>query len=178
MSSYMQKPSWAVAGTTIRGAGSGAARVCRACLTPVRDGGSRQCPGCGGSLADTHQLGTNRRVRNPFEPVQDRRSAWVGSRACDCDGARLGEVAAVLCDPETDVVWIMIRLPRSAALTIVPGQGATATHGLVYVQSSRSLVREGPRTQDIDGYTDGPFRSAAYRHYGLLGPRRRATVTG
>lgn len=151
-------------------------RVCRSCLTAVRQPDGERCPACGGTLAPARELEGARRVRNPMTAVHDERRQWIGRRCHDFDGARLGDIAGVLLDPETDVVWLLVKLPRNAGYTLVPLRGAVAGPGQVINDTPRARVKTGPRSQDRTAYLDGPFRSLAYRHHLPPVPRRRGEL--
>jgi hypothetical protein len=157
-----------------------ALRACRECLSVIADPTSESCPVCGGELAPQRQLGAPGLVRNPMQVVRDERlRAWIGSRLDDVYGARIGTVESVVLDPETEVVWLLVRVQRFGDWhTLVPAQGAMLSNGRLLVRYPRSFVRDGPRGLTTDAYLWGPYRSRLYRYYRPTGkPRNRHPET-
>lgn len=105
----------------------------------------------------------------------DRYRGWIGYQVDDVVGARIGTVAEVLADPETDVVWIVVEMGRfTRQTTLVPATEALAGGEHVHLPLERRWVRAAPRAIEAEAWRRGSYRSLLYRHYGLVGlPRRR-----
>jgi Na+-transporting methylmalonyl-CoA/oxaloacetate decarboxylase gamma subunit len=156
-------------------------RACRECLSVIADPASESCPVCGGELAPQRQLGAPGLVRNPMHVVDDERlRAWIGMRLDDMYGARIGTVDSVVLDPETSVIWLLVRVQRFGDWhTLVPAQGAMLSNGRLLVRYPRTFVRDGPRGLTTDAYLWGPYRSRLYRYYRPPGkPRNRQPEKG
>jgi hypothetical protein len=96
-------------------------------------------------------------------------SGWIGSRAYDCDGARLGHVADVLFDDAAGTpAWLLLVLLRSAdRLVLVPAAGVRAHGAGVELGVPRSLVRGAPASFSPPGELGREHAAALSAHYGV-----------
>jgi hypothetical protein len=95
--------------------------------------------------------------------------SWLGTRAYDADGARLGVVADLLFDESTrQPEWVVLELLRAAdRFVLVPVAGARQHPRGVVLAVHRRVVRTAPTSAaPPDALTASQARAVA-RHYGL-----------
>ncbi len=94
---------------------------------------------------------------------------WIGSRAYDRDGARLGHVADVLWDDATGApAWVLLVLLRAAdRFVLAPAPGLRHQPGGIELAVPRSLVRTAPTTSLPPGELGREHAAALCAHYGM-----------
>jgi hypothetical protein len=94
---------------------------------------------------------------------------WIGSRAYDRDGARLGHVADVLFDDVTGApAWVLLVLSRHAdRLVLAPAVRLRHQPGGVELAVPRSLVRTAPTRFSPPGELGRDHAAALCAHYGV-----------
>lgn len=98
---------------------------------------------------------------------------WIGSRAYDCEGARLGHVADVLFDDLTGApAWLLLVLLRSAdRFVLVPAAGLRHHPSGVELAVARGLVRSAPTSSVPPGELGRAHAAALGAHYGVRAGR-------
>jgi hypothetical protein len=94
--------------------------------------------------------------------------SWIGTRAYDVDGARLGVVADLLFDETTrQPEWVVLELLRASdRFVLVPVAGARQHARGVVLAVHRRVVRTAPTSAaPPDGVASAHARKLA-RHYG------------
>jgi hypothetical protein len=106
--------------------------------------------------------------------------SWIGTRAYDADGARLGVVADVLFDATTQRPgWLLLELLRAGdRFVVVPVAGARQHPRGVVLPVHRRVVRTAPTSAaPPDTLAQSDARALA-RHYGVAcGPGPWSSVT-
>jgi hypothetical protein len=94
---------------------------------------------------------------------------WLGSRAYDRDGARLGHVADVLFDDLTGApAWLVLVLLRTSdRFVLAPAPGVRHHPSGVALTVSRSLVRTAPTSSSPPGELGREHAAALCGHYGV-----------
>ena len=98
--------------------------------------------------------------------------AWTGFRVDDVYGARVGTVADIYVDHDTDLpCWILVKMGRfSEAHALLPVRDAVAGSGHVWVPYEKDLIRRAP--QMAAGMPLPQEREAALcAHYGVMSSR-------
>lgn len=98
--------------------------------------------------------------------------SWIGSRVDDVYGARVGSVADIYVDHETDKpCWILAKMGRfSEAYALVPVHDAVAGSGHVWVPYEKDLIRRAPQVPA--GMPVTQEREAELcAHYGVMSSR-------
>ncbi|MCW3011757.1 MAG: hypothetical protein JWO90_2161 [Solirubrobacterales bacterium] len=94
--------------------------------------------------------------------------AWIGSRAYDVEGARIGHVADVLFGADRAPGWLLLVLPRAEErYVLVPARGLRHRLDGVQLAVARELVRTAPPSA---GPPDGLARAHAQvvaAHFGV-----------
>ena len=92
---------------------------------------------------------------------------WLGSRAYDRDGARLGHVADVLFDDLTGApAWLVLVLLRTDdRFVLAPAPGVRHHPAGVGLTVSRSLVRTAPTSSSPPGELGREHAAALCAHY-------------
>ena len=97
---------------------------------------------------------------------------WTGYRVDDVYGARVGTVADIYVDHDTDApCWILVKMGRfSDAHALLPVRDAVAGSGHVWVPYEKDLIRRAP--QMAPGMPLSQEREAALcAHYGVMSSR-------
>lgn len=94
---------------------------------------------------------------------------WIGARAYDADGARIGHVADVLFDAQSRAPgWVLLVLPRpEEQFVLAPARGLRHLHDGVQLGCRRDAVRTAPTSAGPpDGLAHEHARALA-RHFGV-----------
>lgn len=94
---------------------------------------------------------------------------WLGSRAYDRHGARVGHVADVLFDVTSHrPTWLLLVLLRASdRLVLAPARGVVHRPGAVELGVERELVRSAPVRATPPGELGPEHAAALCRHYGV-----------
>jgi hypothetical protein len=95
--------------------------------------------------------------------------SWLGTRAYDREGARLGHVADVLFDERTHrPEWLLLVLLRAEdRFVLAPARGARQHVGGVVLDAPRALVRTAPTSAAPPDALGGDFAHVLAQHYGV-----------
>src|SRR4051812_29019680 len=87
------------------------------------------------------------------------------------DGADLGRIGQVFLDAlSSEPAWMTVTSDSwDGEELVVPLALAVLDQGRVAVPYSVALIRDAPRSDNKQGYLDGPHESDLLRHYGLGG---------
>ena len=104
-----------------------------------------------------------------MDPADLALPSWLGTRAYDRHGARLGHVADVLFDePTARPAWLLLVLLRaSERFVLVPARGVVHRAGALEVATDRALVRGAPTRAVPPGELGAEHAAALARHYGV-----------
>jgi PRC-barrel domain len=97
---------------------------------------------------------------------------WTGYRVDDVYGVRVGTVADIYVDHDTDApCWILVKMGRfSDAHALLPVRDAVAGSGHVWIPYEKDLIRRAP--QMAPGMPLSQEREAALcAHYGVMSSR-------
>jgi hypothetical protein len=102
-----------------------------------------------------------------MEPAAVALPSWIGTRAYDCEGARLGHVADVLFDDATHRPdWLLLVLLRAAdRFVLVPARGAVRRTAGLALPYERALIRSAPVAAAPPGELGRAHAKALSRHY-------------
>lgn len=94
---------------------------------------------------------------------------WVGSRAYDAEGARIGYVADVLFDALTAAPgWVLLALPRvEDRFVLAPAAGLRHGAQGVHLACDRALVRTAPTSAAPPDGLGRTHARALAAHYGI-----------
>ncbi len=94
--------------------------------------------------------------------------SWLGTRAYDQDGARIGHVADVLFDTTTArAEWLLVVLLREHdRFVFVPTNGAKHHPLGVVLPLARDTVRDAPRSAAPPDQLTAAHARELFRHYG------------
>lgn len=94
---------------------------------------------------------------------------WLGTRAYDAEGARVGHVADVLFDESTQrPAWLLLVLLRARErFVLVPARGVVHHAGAIALPVLRELVRDAPVRAVPPGELGAEHAHALARHYGV-----------
>jgi hypothetical protein len=116
---------------------------------------------------------------NPLERVHSGRMlelnealAWTGYRVDDVYGARVGTVADIYVDHDTDApCWILVKMGRfSEAHALLPVRDAVAGSGHVWIPYEKDLIRRAPQIAPGMPLSQQSER-ALCTHYGVMSSR-------
>ena len=102
----------------------------------------------------------------------DEALGWTGYRVDDVYGVRVGTVADIYVDHDTDApCWILVKMGRfSDAHALLPVRDAVAGSGHVWIPYEKDLIRRAP--QMAPGMPLSQEREAALcAHYGVMSSR-------
>lgn len=102
-------------------------------------------------------------------PAQGLVPGWIGSRAFDAEGARVGHVADVLFDQNTHCAgWVLLALPQAPQhWVLAPARGLRHTAEGVHLACTRDAVRAAPvSAAPPDGLGRGDALALG-AHYGV-----------
>lgn len=93
--------------------------------------------------------------------------SWIGTRAYDREGARLGHVADVLFDDATHRPdWVLLVLLRAHdRFVLAPARGIVQRSGGIALPYDRSLVRRAPVSAGPPGELGREHAALLARHY-------------
>ena len=95
--------------------------------------------------------------------------AWIGTRAYDADGARLGHIADVLFDERTRRPdWLVVVLLRAEdRFVLVPAKGARQHPRGIVLPVHRRIVRTAPTSAAPPDTLPFADAQTLARHYGV-----------
>lgn len=95
--------------------------------------------------------------------------SWLGCRAYDAEGGRLGHVADVLFDERTHApAWVVLVVARGEdRLVLVPAVGMRHSCGGIGLPVSREAVRTAPVAVGVPGELGSDHAAALSRHFGV-----------
>jgi hypothetical protein len=95
--------------------------------------------------------------------------AWIGTRAYDADGARLGHIADVLFDERTRrPEWLLVVLLRTEdRFVLVPAGGARQHPRGIVLPVHRRVVRTAPTSAAPPDALPFAHAQTLARHYGV-----------
>ena len=98
----------------------------------------------------------------------DQAVAWRGKTALDADGEKIGSVAEVYLDADTDrPEWLAVKTGLfGSRISFVPVAQASDADGDVRVPYSKDQVKDAPHAE-ADGQLSQQEEARLYRHYGL-----------
>ena len=98
--------------------------------------------------------------------------SWTGFRVDDVYGARIGAVADVYVDHDTDApCWILVKMGRfSDSYAVLPVRDAVAGTGHVWVPYEKDLIRRAPHITPGMPLSQDRER-ALCAHYGVMSSR-------
>ncbi len=98
--------------------------------------------------------------------------SWTGFRVDDVYGARVGTVADVYVDHDTDApCWILVKMGRfSDAYAVLPVRDAVAGTGHVWVPYEKDLIRRAPQVAPGMPLSQERERALCV-HYGVMSSR-------
>jgi hypothetical protein len=95
--------------------------------------------------------------------------SWLGTRAYDCEGARVGHVADVLFDAGTSRPdWLLVVLLRARdRFVLIPARGVVQRSAGIALPFERALVRRAPVSAAPPGELGRAHAAELCRHYGV-----------
>ena len=95
-------------------------------------------------------------------------ASWRGRTVVGSDGAKIGKVADIYLDEQTDQPeWLAVTTGLfGSRVSLFPIARATAQDGDVVVPFTKDMVKDAPHA-DADGQLSQDEEAAIYRHYGL-----------
>jgi len=100
---------------------------------------------------------------------QQEMASWVGRTLVDSDGDKIGKIADIYLDEDTDKPeWIAVNTGMfGSKVSFVPIEGASASGGdEIRVRHAKSAVKDAPNAE-ADGALSQDDEARLYSHYGM-----------
>jgi hypothetical protein len=112
-------------------------------------------------------------------PSVDEARGWIGFRLDEISGAGVGRVEGIYLDARHDTLeWLLVRLGRFGACSLVPAREAVDAVGHVWVPWDRTTIRHSPDVEAGTPLTVGDELELCV-HYGIAeGVGRTAQLAG
>lgn len=99
--------------------------------------------------------------------VKNQAQSWIGRRACDANGDKIGSIETVYLDDATgEPEWFAVNTGLFGThVSFVPVEGAEVTGDELRLPYDKAFVKDAPRV-DADGHLDEGEEEVLYRYYG------------
>lgn len=102
-------------------------------------------------------------------PRPAERSDWIDWRVDDCDGRRIGALAAVYEDHPGVAAWFLVRLGRySTRYVLVPAAEVLSWRGRISLPWARERIERAPVLFSAPPAVTPGMEDELRRHYGLV----------